>query len=195
MERTSKIASTISRTLAAKWLLPACFAALTQFAVGISRAQGTTAAATPAAAEAADRLAIRRLIDDYAHHADRREAQQQAALFTSDAVIEVYDGEPGQHKPTAIIHGRQELLKGLEVLKQYTVTQHVNGQNTLVLNGDRATGEAYCLAHHIWTEKGQRMLMVMGIRYYDTFVRQQGKWLFAERKLIVDWVDKRPSAP
>lgn len=150
---------------------------------------------TPMTTELADRHAIRALIDAYAHHADRREAQQQAALFTENAITEIYDGEPGQHQPTAIIHGRKDLLAGLAALKKYDVTQHVNGQNTVTLAGDKATGEAYCLAHHIWVENGKRMLMVMGIRYYDTYIRQAGRWLFAERKLIIDWTDKRPSTP
>jgi hypothetical protein len=39
------------------------------------------------------------------------------------------------------------------------------------------------------------MLMVMSIRYHDVFVRQDDQWLFADRRLIVDWVDQRPSAP
>ena len=33
----------------------------------------------------------------------------------------------------------------------------------------------------------------MSIRYLDTFVRQNGHWLFAELVLVVDWTDKRPS--
>jgi SnoaL-like domain len=56
-----------------------------------------------------------------------------------------------------------------------------------------ATGETYCLAHHLWVENGQRLLMVMGIRYYDTFVRVDGQWFFAKRQLIFDWIDKHPS--
>jgi hypothetical protein len=44
--------------------------------------------------EAADRLAIRELLDAYAHDADRKLTSAQSALFTDDAVIEVYAGEP-----------------------------------------------------------------------------------------------------
>jgi SnoaL-like domain len=36
------------------------------------------------ATEAADRLAIRELIEAYAHCADRRDAKGQMALFTAD---------------------------------------------------------------------------------------------------------------
>jgi hypothetical protein len=31
--------------------------------------------------------------------------------------------------------------------------------------------------------------------YYDTFVKDDGGWLFAERKLNVDWTDTRRLQP
>jgi hypothetical protein len=34
--------------------------------------------------------------------------------------------------------------------------------------------------------------MVASLRYYDTFVKIDGAWLFAERRLYVDWIDERP---
>jgi SnoaL-like domain len=152
-------------------------------------------AAAPPGGEAADRLAIKSLIDAYSHCADRRETQKQTDLFINDATIEVYDSEPGKTKPRAIIHGHTELAAGFATLRKYDVTMHFNGQSSIQLNGDQATGETYCLAHHLWMENGKRMLMVMGIRYYDTFARLNGRWLFARRQLIFDWVDKRPSSP
>jgi hypothetical protein len=91
------------------------------------------------------------------------------------------------------LQGRAELAEALKVLETYDATTHFNGQSTITLDGDRATGETYCLAHHLWVEDGQRTLMVMSIRYLDRFVRQDGEWLFAERQLIADWTDKRPS--
>lgn len=36
-----------------------------------------------------------------------------------------------------------------------------------------------------------RRLMLAALRYYDTFVKMEGAWLFAERLLYVDWVDER----
>jgi SnoaL-like domain len=53
----------------------------------------------------------------------------------------------------------------------------------------------YCRAHHIWNDEGQRTLPVISIRYLDKFVRQDGAWRFAERQLIIDWTDQRPSSP
>ena len=33
--------------------------------------------------------------------------------------------------------------------------------------------------------------MIAALRYYDTFVKTEGAWLFAERKLFVDWIEER----
>jgi len=33
--------------------------------------------------------------------------------------------------------------------------------------------------------------MLASLRYYDTFVKLDGVWMFAERLLYVDWVDER----
>jgi hypothetical protein len=34
-------------------------------------------------------------------------------------------------------------------------------------------------------------LDALSLRYYDTFLKTDGTWLFAERRLYVDWVDER----
>jgi ketosteroid isomerase-like protein len=40
------------------------------------------------------------------------------------------------------------------------------------------------------------ILMIAPIRYLNQFARQShGSWLFAERKLVVDWTETRPSNP
>jgi hypothetical protein len=68
---------------------------------------------------------------------------------------------------------------------------HFVGQSTILsLTADRGTGEAYCLAHHL-TVGVKRRLMIAALRYYDTFVKMDGAWLFAERKLYVDWLEER----
>jgi hypothetical protein len=33
--------------------------------------------------------------------------------------------------------------------------------------------------------------MIAALRYDDTFVKTDGEWLFAERKLSVDWLEQR----
>ncbi|MFF3705437.1 nuclear transport factor 2 family protein [Streptomyces phaeochromogenes] len=98
-------------------------------------------------AEAADRLALRELVEAYAHCADRRDAKGQMALFTEDTHFVV-------------------------------------------------CGETYCLAHHpTEADDGSRTMMVASIRYLDTMVKREGKRLFAERRLLVNWTDTRPTQP
>jgi hypothetical protein len=141
--------------------------------------------------EAADRLAIRELIEAYAHCADRRDAQGQMALFTPDTHFVVFmnakDPTPSQE-----LHSREALVPVFADLNQYDATTHFVGQSTIfTLTANRATGEAYCLAHHITIGNGNRRLMLASLRYLDTFVKVDGDWLFAERKLYVDWLEER----
>ena len=142
--------------------------------------------------EAADRLAIRKLVEAYAHCADRRDAKGQMSLFTVDTHFVVYmnakDSAPSQD-----LHSREALAPVFADLNKYDVTTHLVGQSTIfTLTADRGTGEAYCLAHHVTVDGDKRRLMVASLRYLDTFVKTDGMWLFAERQLYVDWVDERP---
>jgi hypothetical protein len=141
--------------------------------------------------EAADRLAIRELVEAYAHCADRRDAKGQMALFTADTHFVVYmnakDSNPSQE-----LHSRDALAPVFDDLNRYAATTHFVGQSTiLTLTGERATGEAYTMAHHLTVEGDKRRLMIAALRYGDTFVKQDGAWLFAERNLYVDWIEER----
>jgi hypothetical protein len=141
--------------------------------------------------EAADRLAIRELVEAYAHCADRRDAKGQMALFTTDTHFVVYMNAKDP-KPSQDLHSREVLASVFADLNRYDATTHFVGQSTIfTLSGDRATGEAYCLAHHIAADGGNRRLMIAALRYRDTFVKAEGVWLFAERLLYVDWLEER----
>ena len=143
--------------------------------------------------KAADRLMIRELVDAYARCADRRDAKGQMAVFTEDTRFLVFY-DPTSEEPSQELHGRESLAPVFDDLNQYVATMHFNGQSTVWIDGDRAAGESYCLAHHLSVaEDGKRTLMVASIRYLDEFVKQHGRWLFAERKLMVNWIDTRPS--
>jgi hypothetical protein len=144
--------------------------------------------------EAADRLALRELFDAYAHCADRRDAEGQKALFTDDTRFAVYmDGEDSE--PTYVLHGREALTPVFDDLDRYEVTTHFNGQSTVTVDGDRATGESYTIAHHLFTEDGTRKIMIASLRYLDDFAKIDGRWYFAERQLILDWSETRAIAP
>ncbi len=146
---------------------------------------------TVSPAEAADRLAIRELVEAYAHCADRRDAKGQMSLFTTDTHFVVYMNAKDP-TPSMDLHSREALAPVFADLNKYDATTHFVGQTTILsLTGQRATGEAYCLAHHVTANGGTRRLMVASLRYSDSFVKIEGAWLFSERLLYVDWVDER----
>ena len=110
--------------------------------------------------EAADRLAIRELVEAYAHCADRRDAKGQMALFSADTHFVVYmnarDSMPSQE-----LHSREALAPVFADLNKYDATTHFVGQSTIfTLAAGRATGKTYCLAHHVTVGDGKRRLGV-----------------------------------
>ena len=137
-----------------------------------------------------DRIAIRELIDSYPICADTRNNQGQQALFTADTNFEVYMDEKIP-TPTQVVKGRTNLFPVFDALNQYVSTMHFNGQSIIKVDGDRATAVTYCRAYHLTLPEGSQKLMIAGIRYYDIMVKQNGAWLFAERKLKVCWVENR----
>ena len=142
-------------------------------------------------AEAADRLAIRELVEAYAHCADRRDAKGQMALFTDRHALRRVHGREGS-EALQELHSRAALAPVFADLNKYAATMHFVGQSTILsLTADQATGEAYTLAHHLTVDGGKRRLMIAALRYGDTFVKKDGAWLFAERLLYVDWMEER----
>jgi hypothetical protein len=101
----------------------------------------TSVLATSLKGEAADRLALRRLVDAWAHCADRRLAEEQSNLFVPNGTILNYEGDPRTHEPHSTIKGRTAIRTALAVLNTFTVTLHMNGQSEVAIQGDRAIGE------------------------------------------------------
>lgn len=103
------------------------------------------------------------------------------------------DGEGTE--PTYVLEGRESLTPVFADLNRYEATTHFYGQSTISLDGDRATGESYTIAYHLFTEEGQRKIMIASLRYLDRFIKLKGAWYFEERELILDWSETRPSLP
>src|SRR5271156_5957518 len=89
--------------------------------------------------EAADRLAIRELVDAYAHCADRRDCEGQMALFTEDTRFLVFMDAKAP-TPSQTITRRADLRPVFEDLRQYEATTHFNGQSTGRPAGRRGAG-------------------------------------------------------
>jgi SnoaL-like protein len=104
-------------------------------------------------------------------------------------------------RPACYIHERQGFdahtgiaftRRTCSSLRGYDATTHFVGQSTILsLTTERATGDAYRLAHYVAVDDGKRRLMLASLRYLDTFVKMDGSWLFAKRRLYVEWLERR----
>jgi SnoaL-like domain len=113
------------------------------------------------------------------------------ALFTPDTHFVVYM-DAKNPTPSQDLHSREALAPVFADLNKYQATMHFVGQSTISsLAKNQATGQAYCLAHHLTVDGDQRRLMIATLRYHDTFAKVDGAWLFVERQLYVDWLEER----
>ena len=88
-----------------------------------------------------------------------------------------------------------------EIIQRYPKTFHMLGQSTYAIGDGEATGEVYCIAHHVTPDAdaspdGGGTDYVMFIRYEDTYrPNGDGAWKFAHRRLRVDWTETRVVNP
>jgi 3-phenylpropionate/cinnamic acid dioxygenase small subunit len=144
------------------------------------------------------REALRSLSVRYASGVDRRDRDRFLSAFHADAVLLVHAGGEAS-APTGELRGHAELARVVELIERYRETFHLLGQGSYELAGTTATGEVYCLAHHLERSTEQPATVVTHIRYLDRYrVGDGGDWRIAERRVVVDWQEKhahRPAVP
>jgi hypothetical protein len=148
---------------------------------------------TAATAPADDRAGLLALVSAYARCVDGRDYDGLARLFASGSRVGKFEGPRTEPGPGFWRAGGEPFAASVRVNHaRYRVTTHHLGQHTAALDGDRAGGETYCLAHHVYPDGDRWMNRVMAIRYLDDYVRGPAGWLFAERRIFVDWIEFRP---
>jgi len=130
-----------------------------------------------------DLAALRRTAELYAQGADRRDKSVWAEVLTADCVIEA---------PGISLRGREQILSALDIMaKLYIATQHRVHNQTVTIDGDRASGETYSVADHLSLADGRKTLLSWAIRYQDRWRREEGVWRFERRTLVLDWTETR----
>ena len=138
--------------------------------------------------EIEDRLALKELVDTFSTLSDRKEVRAQTQLFTPNAIVETYRGGALVTKLT----GRKEMEDAFgRFLNLFEIVYHINGQQTVTLNGDRATGVSYCMVTLVGTENGKKMITAIGVFYNDEYVRENKRWLISKRVSNFHWEEKR----
>jgi SnoaL-like domain len=153
--------------------------------------------------EVADRLALQDLVIAYASAADRRDVAGFTALFLPDATLTARRGD-GEASAYA---GTERLAEVPQRLSRYHQTFHVVTNHRCEIDGDTATGEAVCQAHHLTTgrsgrvesdpiesDDGRTRDLMLAIRYTDAYQRTTGGWRFATRDVHILWTSEGPVA-
>jgi hypothetical protein len=161
--------------------------------MGVSGMPGVSRRGRLSLPEAADKLAIRELVDAYACCADRRDTAGQLSLFTEDADVVVY-ADSSDPVPIKKIRGRAALAPVCDQLNACQATMHLNGQSITRIEGVRASGVTYCMAYQLKDDGSARRLVTAAIRYLDSFVKQDGRWFIRQRQVIIAWTETRSLA-
>jgi ketosteroid isomerase-like protein len=142
-------------------------------------------------AQLADQLEIRQLAAEYARAVDVPDGERAAELFAPEGVLRIC--HRGKAEPVAQRVGREAIASAMSGLTRYETTMHVVANQYIELAGDSATGETYCLAHHVREVEGKGVMdYVMAIRYLDEYRRTGEGWKIVVRELQVEFTEDRP---
>ncbi|MCY4036136.1 MAG: nuclear transport factor 2 family protein [bacterium] len=138
-----------------------------------------------------DREDLADLAAQYARCVDRGDPEGVAACFTPDGVLRIVNLAEGG-KVVAERNGRDEIVRAISRMS-YDATFHFVGQQQTDIAGDTATGETYCIAHHLTIpdDGSPATDYIMHIRYQDRFARVDAGWRLAVRELHIDWTETR----
>ena len=135
------------------------------------------------AARREDEHQLRDLAYRYARMMDRREFDWLPQVFTQDGELT---------GPGYSMRGYDQLRQGLQALEQFSATLHCVLNQYSEIDGDRATGEVYCVANHLHEKSGVPFKLDMGIRYQDRYERTADGWLIAQRVFNMVWETDLP---
>jgi hypothetical protein len=124
---------------------------------------------------------IRNLVDTFSNLADIKDTKAQALLFTENAVVETFRNGILSSK----LEGRKQIDDVFgSFLANFKTVYHMNGQHTVTIEGEKATGILYCLTVLISPDN---VKTTFGIRYNDEYTLVDGKWLISRRRSNFEW--------
>lgn len=136
--------------------------------------------------ELENKAALKDLVDTFSILADKKDAQSQTFLFTENALVETYINGALSTK----LEGRKQIGETFgNFLSLFKTVYHFNGQHSVTINDNKATGILYCLTTLI---SADNVKTTFGIHYNDEYVLENGKWLIAKRTSNFDWTDVSP---
>lgn len=140
---------------------------------------------TGAINDAADLLALRRLVDVYARTMDDRDVATLSGLFVPGGKLVI---EARRTMEFVAPDGFGPVIAGMA---GYTRTFYLVGNHICDIEGDRASGETYSIGYHYQAaEDASQRIVANPIRYRDSYVRTDDGWRFEQRVATVQWTDR-----
>ncbi len=139
----------------------------------------------PLLRELQDRESIRHLVHAYCRAVDRRDFAWLRTLYHPDAIDD--------HTPYFCGPASEFIDRLPEIMAVNRVTSHQVTNFLVALDGDRAEGEVGVLAYHLMDTDTGPVDFLVGGRYLDHYVRTDTGWQFMQRKIVLDWSDRKPS--
>ena len=140
-------------------------------------------------------LELQAVLARYAKGLDRRDRQLFLSAFHTDCRLRIHSPATDP-TPVSDRRGHGELADVTDVIGRYAQTFHFLGQSAFQVDGDEATGETHCLAHHLTVGPHGGENLVMHIRYDERLRRgDDGEWRFVDRGVMIDWMDRRLAVP
>lgn len=129
--------------------------------------------------EMEDRVALKDLVDRYATESDRNNQDFYREIFRPDIKLKVYFGETlGMD-----IDNVEDMIAKYKAFGAAKASFHQNGQQVVdFIDATHATGICYAIATLVTEEEGKDKLTLHAVRYYDHYVKVEGRWWIAERE-------------
>jgi hypothetical protein len=139
------------------------------------------------AANLADHLAIRDLLDRYTNALNHRNWSMMQGLFTTDGVWDATS--PVKDTPGYRFEGAANVVLGIAKLVS-SAEMCIQSNHAVVIEVSGTAAAAVSTINEIVLMPQFPGLMACWGNYYDTLVRQSdGEWRFQERKFRVTWSD------
>ncbi|REG98010.1 nuclear transport factor 2 family protein [Flavobacterium aquicola] len=134
-----------------------------------------------------NKIAIKELVDTFSLVSDKKDNVAQASFFTEDGILTSIMGDA-----TFTFTGRKEIEDGFaSILAPLETVWHHNGQLSITIDGNKATGFSYCLATLIGTENNNKYQRTIAANYADEYVKENEQWLISKRTATVAWEETK----
>jgi hypothetical protein len=126
-----------------------------------------------------DRVMLKDLVDRYATESDKNNQDYYVHIFRPDLKLKVYFyGKLGMD-----ITSVNDMIAKYKAFGAAKESFHQNGQQVIDFQDDtHATGTCYAIATLVTEEEGKDKLTLHAVRYYDKYVKIDGRWWIAERE-------------